>query len=44
MRAKNNRYAGTSLAVRNDNQEQSIIKSEFGSVTPENAMKVSDSR
>lgn len=30
---------GTSLTIRNDNQEQNIIKSEFGSITPENAMK-----
>lgn len=39
MKARGRSYIGTSLTIRNDNQEQSIIKSEFGSVTPENAMK-----
>ncbi|KAH6640026.1 glycoside hydrolase superfamily [Truncatella angustata] len=35
------RYIGTSLTIRSDNSEQSIIKNkaEIGSVTPENAMK-----
>lgn len=38
--AKGRSYIGTSLTIRNDNTEQNIIKSaEFGSITPENAMK-----
>jgi endo-1,4-beta-xylanase len=34
-------YFGTSLTVRSDNQESTIIrnKGDFGSITPENAMK-----
>ncbi|CAI6331143.1 unnamed protein product [Periconia digitata] len=39
MKARGREYIGTSLTIRNDNQEQNIIKSEFGSVTPENSMK-----
>jgi hypothetical protein len=39
MKAAGRQYIGTSLTVRNDNTEQSIIRSEFGSITPENAMK-----
>ncbi|KAF2281065.1 endo-1,4-beta-xylanase precursor [Westerdykella ornata] len=40
MVAKGRQYIGTSLTIRNDNQEQNIIRSnEFGSITPENAMK-----
>jgi endo-1,4-beta-xylanase len=39
MKAAGREYIGTSLTVRNDNTEQNIIKSEFGSITPENAMK-----
>lgn len=38
--AKGRSYIGTSLTIRNDNTEQNIIKgAEFGSITPENAMK-----
>ncbi|KAF2015788.1 glycoside hydrolase family 10 protein [Aaosphaeria arxii CBS 175.79] len=38
--AKGRSYIGTSLTIRNDNTEQNLIKgSEFGSITPENAMK-----
>ncbi|KAL8349017.1 hypothetical protein RB598_002008 [Gaeumannomyces tritici] len=32
-------YVGTSLTVRSDAQENAIIRDEFGSITPENAMK-----
>lgn len=32
-------YIGTSLTIRGDGTETSIIQSEFGSITPENAMK-----
>jgi endo-1,4-beta-xylanase len=39
MVARGRSYIGTSLTIRNDNAESNIIKSEFGSVTPENAMK-----
>lgn len=41
MVARGRKYIGTSLTIRNDNTEQNIIKdkNEFGSVTPENAMK-----
>jgi endo-1,4-beta-xylanase len=39
MVARGRSYIGTSLTIRNDNQETNIIKSEFGSITPENAMK-----
>lgn len=40
MKARGRAYIGTSLTIRNDNTEQNIIKSnEFGSITPENAMK-----
>jgi endo-1,4-beta-xylanase len=37
--ARNRSYVGTSLTIRNDNTEQNIIKTEFNSITPENAMK-----
>lgn len=38
--AKGKQYIGTSLTIRSDNTEQNLIKSaEFGSITPENAMK-----
>ena len=37
--AKGKQYIGTSLTIRSDNQETNIIKSEFGSITPENSMK-----
>lgn len=38
--AKGRSYIGTSLTIRNDNTEQNLIKgAEFGSITPENAMK-----
>lgn len=41
MVARGREYIGTSLTIRNDNQEQNLIKdkNEFGSITPENAMK-----
>ncbi|EUC38686.1 glycoside hydrolase family 10 protein [Bipolaris zeicola 26-R-13] len=40
FRARGRSYIGTSLTIRNDNTEQNIIRSsEFGSITPENAMK-----
>ncbi|KAF1943485.1 endo-1,4-beta-xylanase precursor [Clathrospora elynae] len=40
MVARGRSYIGTSLTIRSDNTEQDIIKSaEFGSITPENAMK-----
>ena len=39
MKAAGREYIGTSLTLRNDPTEQGIIKNEFGSVTPENAMK-----
>jgi endo-1,4-beta-xylanase len=39
MIAAGREYIGTSLTVRNDNQESNIIRSEFGSITPENAQK-----
>jgi endo-1,4-beta-xylanase len=39
MVAAGREYIGTSLTVRNDNQESNIIRSEFGSITPENAQK-----
>jgi endo-1,4-beta-xylanase len=40
MVAKGREYIGTSLTVRNDNTEQNLIRGpEFGSITPENAMK-----
>jgi len=39
MVSKGKEYFGTSLTVRNDNNEQSITRGEFGSVTPENAQK-----
>jgi endo-1,4-beta-xylanase len=38
--SKGRSYIGTSLTIRSDNSEQNIIKgAEFGSITPENAMK-----
>ena len=38
--ARGREYIGTSLTVRNDNTEQNLIRgAEFGSITPENAMK-----
>ncbi|KAH7402024.1 xylanase 2 [Phaeosphaeria sp. MPI-PUGE-AT-0046c] len=39
MVARGRSYIGTSLTIRNDNSESNIIKSEFGSITPENSMK-----
>jgi endo-1,4-beta-xylanase len=41
MAAKGRAYFGTSLTIRSDSSESSIInnKAEFGSITPENAMK-----
>ncbi|KAL6156019.1 hypothetical protein ACJBU6_05156 [Exserohilum turcicum] len=38
MKARGRSYIGTALTIRNDNTEQGIIRSEFGSVTPENAV------
>jgi endo-1,4-beta-xylanase len=38
--SKGRSYIGTSLTIRSDNSEQNLIKGpEFGSITPENAMK-----
>ena len=38
--ARGRSYIGTSLTIRSDNTEQNLIKgAEFGSITPENAMK-----
>ncbi|KAF2792653.1 glycoside hydrolase family 10 protein [Melanomma pulvis-pyrius CBS 109.77] len=38
--SKGRSYIGTSLTIRSDNSEQNLIKgAEFGSITPENAMK-----
>ncbi|KAK3291969.1 glycoside hydrolase superfamily [Chaetomium fimeti] len=39
MVAAGREYIGTSLTVRNDQSESNIIRSEFGSITPENAQK-----
>lgn len=39
MKVAGREYVGTSLTLRNDNTEQNIIRNEFGSITPENAMK-----
>lgn len=40
MVARGRGYIGTSLTIRSDNSEQNLIKgAEFGSITPENAMK-----
>jgi len=40
MVAHGRSYIGTSLTIRNDNTEQNLIRgAEFGSITPENAMK-----
>jgi endo-1,4-beta-xylanase len=41
MKAAGREYIGTSLTVRSDNSEQTIIRNanEFGSITPENAQK-----
>ncbi|KAF2179477.1 glycoside hydrolase family 10 protein [Zopfia rhizophila CBS 207.26] len=41
IRAAGRSYIGTSLTIRSDNSETNIIKNkdEFGSITPENAMK-----
>jgi endo-1,4-beta-xylanase len=39
MKKAGRSYIGTSLTIRSDNNEQSITKSDFGSITPENAMK-----
>ncbi|RDL32090.1 Beta-xylanase [Venustampulla echinocandica] len=41
MVARGREYIGTSLTIRNDQSETNIIgnKNEFGSITPENAMK-----
>ncbi|KAL2145771.1 hypothetical protein VTI28DRAFT_6270 [Corynascus sepedonium] len=39
MVASGREYIGTSLTVRGDSTEENIVKTEFGSITPENAMK-----
>jgi endo-1,4-beta-xylanase len=39
MVAAGRKYIGTSLTLRGDATEEAIIKSEFGSITPENAQK-----
>jgi endo-1,4-beta-xylanase len=41
MRAAGRAYIGTSLTIRSDTQESTLIrgKNEFGSITPENSMK-----
>ena len=39
MVAAGREYVGTSLTIRNDNSESTLIRNEFGSITPENAMK-----
>jgi hypothetical protein len=36
IKQKGRSYIGTSLTVRNDGSETNIIRSEFGSITPEN--------
>lgn len=37
--AKGKEYVGTALTIRNDTSESELIINEFGSITPENAMK-----
>jgi hypothetical protein len=39
MIARGRSFIGTSLTIRNDNSESNIIRSEFNSITPENAQK-----
>lgn len=39
IKAKGKGYAGTALTIRDDAAEETIITSEFNSITPENAMK-----
>lgn len=39
FKAAGKEYVGTALTIRNDTTEQDIIRTEFGSITPENAMK-----
>lgn len=39
FKAAGKEYVGTALTIRNDTEEEDIIKTEFGSITPENAMK-----
>lgn len=39
FKAVGKEYVGTALTIRDDPQEEEIIKTEFGSITPENAMK-----
>jgi endo-1,4-beta-xylanase len=39
MIAAGKQYYGTSITIRNDQTEQNLMKSEFGSITPENSMK-----
>jgi endo-1,4-beta-xylanase len=35
MVAAGREYVGTSLTIRNDNSESTLIRNEFGSITPE---------
>ncbi|POS73834.1 glycosyl hydrolase family 10 [Diaporthe helianthi] len=39
FKAVGKEYVGTALTIRDDPQEQGIVATEFGSITPENAMK-----
>ncbi|KAG8160620.1 hypothetical protein KVR01_008884 [Diaporthe batatas] len=39
FKAAGKEYVGTALTIRDDPQEQEIITTQFGSITPENAMK-----
>lgn len=39
FKAAGKEYVGTALTIRDDPEEEEIIKTEFGSITPENAMK-----
>jgi endo-1,4-beta-xylanase len=39
MVARGRSFIGTAYTNRNDGQETNVIRSEFGSITPENAMK-----
>jgi endo-1,4-beta-xylanase len=38
IKQKGRSYIGTSLTIRNDGSETNLIRSEFGSITPENGM------
>jgi hypothetical protein len=39
FKAAGKEYVGTALTIRDDAQEEEIITTQFGSITPENAMK-----